>query len=296
MPSLLVAFAQVPDPRSRRGRSYPLPPILALLALGILLGRRSLTAITQLTQDYGAEFALLLGFPRARVPTVSNLSKLLPRLDAAALEAVLTAWIADCLRDLPPAPDEPPAPAPLLVNLDGKTVRGSADPAAGLPGVHLLSAFAPRAQAVLAQLRVDGKTNEHKAALELLKILPPRPGGYLFTGDAIFCQTEVCQAIRARGDHYVLTVKDNQPGLAIDIAAGLAFAQTAATFSPGRGPHGPHRSGPRADLRHHDREAARAGGTPQPGEHDDPDADVALAGAAAGLPRAPARHPGRPAV
>jgi hypothetical protein len=165
------------------------------------------------------------------------LCKLLPRLDTAALEAVLTAWIADCTRDLPPTlvvtPAAPPSLAPLLVvNLDGKTVRGSARPSAELPGVHLVSAFAPRVQAVLAQLRVDGKTNEHQAALELLKIVPPRPGGYLFTGDALFCQTEVCQAIRDRGDHYLLTVKDNQPRLAIDIAAGLAFAQTAATFSP----------------------------------------------------------------
>jgi hypothetical protein len=237
MPSLLVAFRQVPDPRSRRGRSYPLPPILALLVLGMLLGRRSLTAIAQLVDDYGPELALALGFPRARVPTVSNLCKLLPRLDTAAVEAVLTAWVADCTRDLPPMPSATPqAPAPptpsLLVNLDGKTVRGSARPSAELPGVHLVSAFAPRVQAVLAQFRVDSKTNEPKAALQLLKILPPRPGGYLFTGDAIFCQTEVCQAIHDRGDHYLLTVKDNQPSLAIDIAAGLSFAQTAATFSP----------------------------------------------------------------
>jgi hypothetical protein len=240
MPSLLVALRQVPDPRSPRGRSFPLPPILALLALGILLGRRSLTAIAQLTEDYGADLALALGFPRARIPTPSLLSKLLRRLDTAAFEAVLTAWIADCTQDpsaavaAPASPTAAPplAPARLLVNLDGKTARGSARRAAALPGVHLLSAFAPQLQAVLAQLQVDGKTNEHKAALELLKILPPRPGGYLFTGDAIFCQTEVCQAIRDRDDHYLLTVKDNQPGLAIDIAAGLSFARTAATFSP----------------------------------------------------------------
>jgi hypothetical protein len=236
MPSLLLAFDRVPDPRSPRGRSFPLPPILALLTLGILLGRRSLTAIAQLTDDYGGDLALALGFPRARIPTVSHLSKLLPRLDSAAVEAVLSAWVADCTRDLPPAPGPAPAapsaPAPLLVNLDGKASRGSARPSAALPGVHLLSAFAPRLRAVLAQLRVDAKTNEHKAALELLRILPPRPGGYVFTGDAIFCQTEVCQAITDRGDHYLLTVKDNQPGLAADIGAGLAFAQTAASFSP----------------------------------------------------------------
>ncbi|MFO0950785.1 MAG: hypothetical protein U0835_06440 [Isosphaeraceae bacterium] len=43
-----------------------------------------------------------------------------------------------------------------------------------MPGVHLLTAYAPEVAAVVAQMRVDGKTNEHKAALELLGVLPLR--------------------------------------------------------------------------------------------------------------------------
>src|SRR5204862_248032 len=54
--------------------------------------------------------------------------------------------------------------------MDGKTLRGSADGA--VPGVHLLAGYAPAADAVLAQLRVDAKSNEHKAALKLLGVLP----------------------------------------------------------------------------------------------------------------------------
>ena len=50
--------------------------------------------------------------------------------------------------------------------VDGKALRGSRDGL--LPGHHLLAAYAQDAQAVLAQLRVDAKTNEHKAALQLL--------------------------------------------------------------------------------------------------------------------------------
>jgi len=46
------------------------------------------------------------------------------------------------------------------------------------------------------------------------------------------CQKEVCQAIIERGDHYLLVVKDNQPGLAVDIDTGLTFATTVRTFSP----------------------------------------------------------------
>jgi hypothetical protein len=240
--SLLEVLQRVPDPRSRRGRSYPLPAVLALLVLGMLLGRRSLTAIAQLVDDYGGHLALLLGFPRMRTPCVSELSQLVRRVDAQAFERHLADWIAEAGAALPPA-DAPPTNAatpspdaasaePTPVHLDGKTLRGSRNPAANLPGVHLLAAYAPHVHAVLVQLRVDAKTNEHKAALELLNFLPKTPGGNLVTGDAIFCQKEVCQKIIDRSDHYLLTVKDNQPGLAIDIDAGLGFAQTARSFSP----------------------------------------------------------------
>ncbi len=49
-------------------------------------------------------------------------------------------------------------------------MRGGRD--GELPGHHLLSAYAPHFEGVLGQLRVDAETNEHKAALRLLGILP----------------------------------------------------------------------------------------------------------------------------
>ncbi|MBP3955688.1 hypothetical protein J8F10_10385 [Gemmata sp. G18] len=132
----------------------PFAPILALLVVGILLGRRSPGAIIQLADDYGGDFAL----PRVPTTTIAHRFHALQTAPAGrrsgALEAVLRKWIAARL-----PPDDV-----LVVNMDGKFARGSADRAAQLPGVHLLAAFAPRFQAVLAQLRVDTKTNEHKAA------------------------------------------------------------------------------------------------------------------------------------
>ena len=103
-----------------------------------------------------------------------------------------------------------------------------------MPGVHLVAAYAPEVEAVLGQVRVDAKTNEHKAALELLgilpaegqgrhrrrRLLPARPGG---------------QVIEQGGD-YVLFAKDNQPSLVIDVQAGFAYEAAAAgrhaAFSP----------------------------------------------------------------
>jgi hypothetical protein len=220
--SLLEELAQIPDPRNRRGTRHPLPAILGLTVLAMLTGCKSYTAIAQFGRDKGRALAFALGFRRDKTPVKSRLSTLFGRLDVTAFEAALSRWVAARLG----------RPQGLHVCLDGKTVRGSKD--GEVPGHHLVAAYAPAAQAVLAQLRVDAKTNEHKAALQLLGIVPVK--GCIFTGDAAFCQRDLCEQIIDGGGDYVLAVKDNQPGLAIDIAAGLAFEdekrRQAAAFPP----------------------------------------------------------------
>lgn len=220
--SLLEELARIPDPRNRRGTRHPLPAILGLTVLARLTGCKSYTAIAPFGRDKGVALALALGFRRGKTPAKSRLSTLFRRLDVTAFEAALSRWVAARLGRSDGLP----------ICLDGKTVRGSKD--GDVPGHHLLAAYAPAAQAVLAQLRVNAKINEHKAALELLGIVPVK--GCLFTGDAAFCQRDFCEQIIDGGGDYVLVVKDNQPGLAIDLAAGLAFEdekrRQAAAFPP----------------------------------------------------------------
>jgi len=186
--SLYETFATVPDPRSRFGRSYTLASLLTLSAVAMLCGSRSLYAIAQWGRDYN-HLAPLLGFTRPtrdrdgyRTPCVSELHTVFAALDVAAFEAVLTRWIcAQGVCDL----------AERIVALDGKTLRGSQGHQ--LPGVHLLAAYCRDVEAVLAQLAVPGKTNEHKTALELLKLIPLK--GTLITGDAAFTQRDLCAAV-----------------------------------------------------------------------------------------------------
>lgn len=223
--SLLEVLAQVPDPRNPKGIRHPLSAILSLTVLAMLTGAKSYTAIAQFGRDRGFALAIALGFRRGKTPAKSTLSELFRDLDVTAFEAALSRWVAS---RLPPTSER-------HIALDGKTVRGSRD--GEVPGVHLVAAYLPDAQAVLAQIRVDSKTNEHKAALQLLGILPVK--GSIFTGDAIFCQRDFCAKVIDGGGDYVLTVKDNQPSLVADIAAGLAFEEQqrrqAAAFPPLRG-------------------------------------------------------------
>src|SRR4051794_15106740 len=188
--SLLEVLAEVPDPRNPRGVRYPLPAVLSLAVLAMLTGAKSYTAIAQFGRQRGAALALALGFRRGTTLRKSTLANLFRRLDVTAFEAALSRWVASRL----------PAGQPLHVCIDGKAARGSKDGDA--PGHHLVAAYAPAAEAVLAQLRVDAKTNEHKAALELLGVLPVK--GNIFSGDAIFCQRDFCKGVIDRGGDYVL--------------------------------------------------------------------------------------------
>jgi len=224
--SLLEALADVPDPRSRQGTRHPLTAILALTVLAMLRGCKGPTAIAQFGRDHGVALAHALGFRRAKTPAPSCLCDLYSALDVVAFERALSRWITARLPT--PVPDAAQSP----VSLDGKSLRGSRDGEA--PGHHLVSAYAHEHRAVLAQIRVDAKTNEHKAALELLGILPVR--GRVVLGDAMFCQRDVCAQIVKQGGDYLFTVKGNQLGLERDIAAGFGFEagarSIAAAFSP----------------------------------------------------------------
>ena len=91
--------------------------------------------------------------------------------------------------------------------------------------MHLLSLLDQQTGGVLRQLKMPPETNEHKAALTLLKAVALK--GRLITGDAIFCQRDLCQQVVDDGGDYLLVVKDNQPELK---------AAIEAEFQPGFSP------------------------------------------------------------
>jgi hypothetical protein len=229
--SLYSVLARIRDPRHRRGTVYPLAAVLTLVATALLCGCRSLLAIAQWGRDYN-ELAPLLGSHRRsakdpsryRTPCVSELHTVLAGLDASLFEDALRRWIrAQGVTDLDRR----------VLALDGKTLRGSQGHK--VPGVHLLAAYCQAVESVVAQLRVPGKTNEHKAALELLKLVPLE--GALITGDAAFTQRDLCTAIVRGGGDYFLSVKENQPTLEADIRAAFApaFSPSGAAPPPNRG-------------------------------------------------------------
>ena len=227
--SLFDCFSSVADPRSALGKRHPLCAILTLCSVAMLCGCRSLYAIAQFGRDRGKHFAGALGFTRETTPCCTTLHNLFTALDKTAFEDALARWSEAAAR----------AHGWSTVSLDGKTLRGSTD--VQLPGVHLLAAYAHEAGIVLRQLPVEAKTNEHKAALELLDLIPVKDK--LIIGDAMFCQRDLSRKIRAKQGNYLWPVKDNQPDMLAAIEDAFDDADTSPSSTAtgqGRASVGPH--------------------------------------------------------
>lgn len=212
--SLAEHLARVPDWRQAQGKRHPLGAILNLVSVAVLSGMRGLSAIAQFGRLLSASQVRDLGFTRAKTPSKSTLSVVLRGLDLPRLEGELRPWSQSYAGD-----NEP-------VALDGKTLRGSADGA--LAAVHLLTCFAVSSGVPLAQVPVNTKTNEHKAALEWLRELPL--AGRVLTADAMFTHRDFCEETRKAGGDYLLPVKENQATLQRDIQA--AFTPEAGLSPP----------------------------------------------------------------
>lgn len=200
-----------------------MPAMLAAVCCAILCGARGFKPIAQWLHDQDIALVHALGFTR-KPPRWGAFRKLLITLDPVPFEDALARWAEAVLANSAPAIAGPRL-EPLA--LDGKAVRGSVGRHGGV--IHLLSVMAQRCGLTLRQTEVGAKTNEHKAALVLLKALVLE--GRVVTGDAMFCQRDRCTQVVADGGHYFVMVKDNQPGLLRDIED--AFTQAAdAAFSP----------------------------------------------------------------
>jgi hypothetical protein len=204
------------DRRRAQGLRHPLASILALTTVATLSGIRSQAGVLDFAIAHGRAFRRLLGFRKFHPPSRATLSRVFAALDVVAFEACVKEWI---LARVGSEWFE-------QIALDGKSLCGSRD--GELPAVHLLAAYAPEIQVTLAQLRVDASTNEHKAALELLGVLPLK--GKVVTADAMFTHRDFCAKVQEKGGDFVLPVKENQTTLLSDIRD--VFSDPPAGLSP----------------------------------------------------------------
>jgi predicted transposase YbfD/YdcC len=115
---------------------------------------------------------------------------------------------------------DPHRPGRPGVAVDGKTIRGSA--AGGQPARAVMAALDHAHGGVLAQVEIGAKTSEIGLFTALLDTI--EVAGMVVTADALHAQRGHATYLVARGGHYLLTVKGNQPSLHAQLV-GLPWRQ-----------------------------------------------------------------------
>jgi hypothetical protein len=202
MDSLLDVFHRAPDPRDRNTR-YRIGPVLTLIALALLAGRREIAEIarfaTTLTQPQRRRLRLPLKRGTKRfhqVPGYDVFYQVLTRMDPEAFAALLTGWLQAHHGQLPAA-----------LALDGKMIRDHI----GLLTLARHEDGAPHALAVYDQKENTPRCEQSAAAALLAKL--PALDGQLITADPLHCQRAHARAIVEKGGDYLFQVKGNQPKL-----------------------------------------------------------------------------------
>ena len=208
---ILAHFHTLADTRCARGIRHPLPTTLFIALLGLLSGQNTPTAIAHWAALSAKGLARLLNLPREQTPSRFTLTRLLANVvKLEEIGKVISHLFQTTLSSQIAAPGE------IVVAIDGKTLRGTlARGQTKTKGVHLMAAYLPDSGVVLAQVEVDGKTNEIVAAPQLLEQLDLR--GMVVTGDAMQCQRELSAVVVKGGGDYAWTLKGNQPQMLEDV-------------------------------------------------------------------------------
>jgi hypothetical protein len=201
--TLWAALEGIEDRRTKKGRRFPLPAIIAIALCAMLSGANDLMAIFRWGRRLSPKALAALGIDKKRKKAPCH----------ATYHYVLQSIAADDLIK---------ALGTLVkvegglghVAIDGKRLRGSQHETS--PGIHMLQAFSTKLQAAVGTLIVPPDSAEAIEAIELIKSLPLE--GAVVTGDAAFTFKPVVEAIRERGGDYFLFVKANQPTLQAELA------------------------------------------------------------------------------
>ncbi len=209
--TLQDAFADLTDPRMDRTKEHHLLDIVAIATCAVICGADSWVAVEEFGKAKLPWLRSFLTLPNG-IPSHDTFGRVFAALDAEQFQQGFLQWVRAVW----------PTGAGDVVAVDGKTLRGSHDRGIGKAAIHIVSAWAGQARLVLAQRKVDDKSNEITAIPEVLQVLDLE--GCTVTIAAMGCQTTIAKQIVQQGGDYVLAVKQNQEQLYTDIADTFRYA------------------------------------------------------------------------
>ena len=200
--SLRDAFLEVPDPRHPKSRRHPLPAMLALIALGLLMGARDVFDIWRkvgaLSQSQREAIGLRVRDKksgRLKLPGYDALNDLLAAIEPAAYARALTLWLQANAGQLPRS-----------LALDGKSVGN------GRCGMIVTLCRHEDGRPV-AMTAASGKKEESEVSEGRALLADPGVNlvNALITADPLHNKEATARVIVEKGGDYLIGTKENTP-------------------------------------------------------------------------------------
>jgi predicted transposase YbfD/YdcC len=198
--SLVEHFSDIKDPRVERTKKHQLTDILVIAILAVIAGAQGWEDIENYgisKQQWLEEF---LALPNG-IPSDDTFRRVFEFINPEALNRCFLSWVETLVTKM----------GGEIIPIDGKTIRGSYDRNQSKSALHVISAWSSEQHLVLAQMKVEDKSNEITAIPALLELLDIT--GAIITIDAMGTQIEIAKKIIDKKADYVLALKANHPTL-----------------------------------------------------------------------------------
>ena len=220
---LLSYFDGLKDPRHHRTQKHPMESVVFISIAAIVCGADTWDEI----EDFGLAkedwLSTIVPLPNG-IPSHDTFNRFFAALAPGEFEVCFGQWASSIsVRSNGE-----------VINLDGKTIRGSKG--IDKTAAHIVTAWSGANALSLGQLQVDDKSSEAVAIPKLLAMLFLE--GCIVTIDAAGCQTKIAQAIVDKGADYLLCAKANQPKLLDGIQQSFALRPVAHSWEDTEADHG----------------------------------------------------------
>jgi hypothetical protein len=200
--ALADAVASLIDPRSKQGVSHPYHGMLVLVLIGLIAQIPYISRIQRWSKKHWSTLRDPLNFKRNSPPHATTLARALAKTSVADFQRAFAEFLKIILADDHNF---------IAAAVDGKVAKQMKN-ADGDP-ILMLNIFAHNIKVTLLSYDVKGdKTNEPSCLkMHLEELFTMYPFLKLLTGDAIFAQRPLLEALQEYECDYLFQVKANQP-------------------------------------------------------------------------------------
>lgn len=199
--TLAQAFHKIQDPRDPRGVRHDFQGMVVIIFLGLPSRISYIAHIQRWAEKHWHALRAPLGFKRTKPPVDTTFSRNLAGVSVEQFQNAFAEFLQLVLSE---------NHDPLTAAVDGKAAKQMYDKDEN--PLYMLNVFVHDIKVTLDQWSVRGdKTNESGCLKKHLeKLFDAYPALKLLTGDAIFAQRPLLEAIQEHGCGYLFQVKENQ--------------------------------------------------------------------------------------